>query len=142
MSKVGRPTKLTPELMERAHKYLDTCNDNIEFTDKGALAFVEVKLPSVVDFARYLGVNKDSVYEWAKIDVEFSDIVSDVLMEQEKRLINNGLGGVYASKVVGMMLAKHGYAEKTESTVNTKHEIDVDPRVLELARKMNYGTDK
>jgi hypothetical protein len=135
---VGRPMKLTPELKEKATKYIVQCIDNLELTDKGALAFVEVKLPTVVGFARYLGVNKDTVYEWAKIDQEFSDIVKDILNEQEEKLINNGLGGLYTPKIVGMLLAKHGYAEKTESSVVSKTEVTiVSEKMKKLAKKLN-----
>lgn len=134
---MARPTKLTPELKEKAYKYLITTLDNIELTDKGALAFVEVQLPSIADFATYLDIHKETVYEWCKIDSEFSDYVKDISQEQEKRLINNGLGGLYAPKIVGMLLSKHGYSEKTETDITTKGESLNNPIVTDLTKQLN-----
>jgi len=132
----GRPTKLTPELLEKASGYLMHRMDNVELTEKGGLAFVEVQLPHIADFASYLGIHKDTVYEWCKHNQEFSDIVKDILQEQEKRLVNNGLGGLYAPKVVGMILSKHGYAEKVETDITTKGE-SINPEIKDITKKLN-----
>lgn len=122
----GRPSKLNQELIDKAEEYLKSCNDRIETTDKGALSYVNVSLPSVVGLALYIGVNKDTIYTWCKgdsdIEKQFSDIVKRVNNEQENRLLNNGLGGLYAPKVVGMVLSKHGYSEKTETDITSKGE--------------------
>ena len=140
---MGRPTILNEELRERARDYLAHRRDNVELTDKGALAFVEVQLPTVVDLALYLGVNKDTIYDWVnkespRYDEDFSDIVKDILAEQEKRLVNNGLGGMYAPKVVGIMLSKHGYSEKTEHDITTKGEsINSNSVVSDLTKQLN-----
>ncbi len=127
--------------MEKAREYLNHRIDNVELTDKGALAFVEVQLPSIADFALYLGIHKDTVYSWCKeegeYNKEFSDLVMDISHEQEKRLLNNGLGGMYAPKVVGMILSKHGYAEKTETDITSKGESIVSPEVAALTKKLN-----
>ncbi len=148
---MARPTILNEELMQKASDYLKHRLDNVELTDKGALAFVEVQLPSVVDLALYLGVNKDTIYDWVDKDSpryhnEFSDIVKDVLAEQEKRLLNNGLGGLYAPKVVGMILSKHGYSEKHETDITSKGEaLGVNAIVSDLTKQLNEihrGTGK
>lgn len=138
---MSRPTKLTQELLDKAKGYIDTCVDEPILTDKGALMYVDVNLPSKVGLALYLDINKDTVEEWCKgveafdgIDQlpeekeiselrhEFSVIVKGVMQEQEKRLINNGLGGLYKEKTNSMLLSKHGYAEKTETDITTKGE--------------------
>ncbi len=138
---MARPTKLTEELLEKAKGYLSHRLDNIELTDKGALAFVEVQLPSIADFGLYLGISRETVYAWCKeegeLNTEFSDIVSEISQEQEKRLLNNGLGGLYAPKVVGMILSKHGYAEKTETDITSKGESIVSPEVAALTKQLN-----
>lgn len=148
---MARPSILTTDLREKAKGYLAHRMDNVELTDKGTLAFVEVQLPSVVDLALYIGVNKDTIYDWVnkdspRYDEEFSDIVKEVLAEQEKRLLNNGLGGLYAPKVVGMILAKHGYSEKIETDITSKGEaIGSNAVISDLTRQINElhrGTDK
>lgn len=117
---MARPTKLTEELIEKAKTYLPTCEDAIMETEKGGISYVDVKLPMIADFAIFLGINKDTVYDWCKGEGElntiFSDIVNDISQEQEKRLINKSLGGVYQPKTTGMLLSKHGYAERSELT--------------------------
>lgn len=140
---MARPSILNEEMLEKAGEYLKHRMDNVELTEKGALAFVEVQLPSVVDLALYLGVNKGTIYDWVntespRYNEEFSDIVKDVLAEQEKRLINNGLGGMYAPKVVGMILSKHGYSEKQEIDHTSKGEsISSNTVVSELTKQLN-----
>lgn len=138
---MARPTKLTPELLEKAHGYLATCKDEPVYTDKGALTYVNVNLPSKVGLAIYLGINKDTVEEWCKVIAydetktdeivkanielhrEFSVIVKEIMQEQEKRLINNGLGGLYKEKTNAMLLSKHGYVtEKTETDLTSGGE--------------------
>lgn len=126
----GRPTKLTQELIEKARTYLSTCEDAPMETDKGNLSYVNVKLPMVADFALYLGISKSTVYDWCQdvegedntLAQEFSDIVKSINHEQEKRLINKGLGGLYAPKIAGMILSKHGYSEKQELDHTSKGE--------------------
>lgn len=118
----GRPTKLTQELIDKAKTYLATCEDTIIESEKGGISYVNVKLPMVADLAIYLGINRDTVYDWCKGEGElntiFSDIVKSVNTEQEKRLVNKGLGGIYQPKTTGMLLSKHGYAERQELTGN------------------------
>lgn len=119
MGSPGRPTKLNEELMLKAEGYLSTCEDEVHHTDKGAVSYVEVNLPSIVGFAKYLGIHKDTVYDWVKHNNSFSDLVKEVLAEQEIRLLNKGLGGLYTSKALGALLSKHGYVEKTEQDITT-----------------------
>lgn len=133
----GRPTKLTLELIEKAKGYLATCEDIIHHTDKGGVSYVDVHLPSLVGLAKYLGIHRDTIYDWCKVNKDteieeeiienalksnFSDIVKEVEQEQEIRLINKGLGGLYTSKALGAMLSKHGLVEKTETDITTKGE--------------------
>jgi hypothetical protein len=149
---MARPTKLTPELLEKARGYLATCKDEPVYTDKGALTYVNVNLPSKVGLAIYLEINKDTIEEWCKVTItdeeketykngltiaqiddavktkiemahEFSVIVKEIMQEQEKRLINNGLGGLYKEKTNAMLLSKHGYVtEKTETDLTSGGE--------------------
>lgn len=124
---------LTQELIEKAQGYLSTCEDTIHHTDKGGISYVEVNLPSIAGLAKYLGIHRDTVYDWCKdtkeedgtvnpLKTTFSDIVKEVEQEQEIRLVNKGLGGLYTSKALGAMLSKHGIVEKTETDLTTKGE--------------------
>lgn len=126
----GRPTKLTQELLDKAKSYLETCVDIPIEKDNGHISYVQVNLPKVVSLARFLEINKDTVYEWCKeyegdneeteyLRQEFSVIVKEVEEAQEERLINNALGGLYQAKTANMMLSKHGYSEKRETDITS-----------------------
>lgn len=122
----GRPTKLTPELIEKAKTYLDTCHATPIETEKGTVSYVDVQLPKVVDLALLLGVSKSTIYEWCQGESElaqqFSDIVNEINIAQEKMLIDKGLGGLFQPKTTGMLLSKHGYSEKTETDITSNGE--------------------
>ncbi len=130
---MARPTKLTPELLEKAKGYLATCHDTPVYTDKGAMTYVSVELPTLVGLALYLSIDKDTVQEWCKVDLntvveesplrwEFSVLSKQIINEQEKRLLNNGLGGLYNPKLASLVLGRYGYVEKSETDVTSKGE--------------------
>lgn len=127
---VGRPSKLTPELIEKARGYLATCHATPIETEKGGVSYVDVHLPKVVSLALMLGINKDTVYNWCKdiegedntLRQEFYDIVKEVNAKQEEMLMDKGLGGLFQPKTTGMLLSKHGYSEKIETDITTGGE--------------------
>lgn len=136
----GRPTKLTEELLEKAKTYLDTCHATPIETEKGGVSYVDVQLPKVASLALYIGINKDTVYEWCKGDSElaqqFTDVVKEINAKQEEMLIDKGLGGLFQPKTTGMLLSKHGYSEKIETDVTSKGEsIKITPQTIALAQE-------
>lgn len=144
---MGRPTKLTKELIEKAKTYLPTCKAIPIANDKGTIAYVDVILPKVVDLALLLEINKDTVYEWCKgtdeLSLQFSDIVKEINQEQEKMLIDKGLGGLFQPKTTGMILSKHGYAEKQEldhtnngDKFESNSSVDLDALAIKMADKL------
>jgi len=115
VKKTGRPTKYNEDVHEKIKTYL---KENIDSYDKDRL---KVNLPTVTGFALYLGVNKDTLYEWAGKYPIFSDSLNLIVQEQEKRLINSGLSGAYNPTIAKLILSSnHGYAE------NTKNETDMN----------------
>jgi hypothetical protein len=136
----GRPTKLTEELLEKAKTYLGTCYVTPIYAKSGALSYADVKLPKIASFALFLGINRDTVYEWCKGDSElaqqFADIVKEINTSQEEMLIDKGLGGIFQPKTTGMMLSKHGYSEKIETDLTSKGEsIKMNPQTIALAQE-------
>lgn len=100
----GRPTKYCHELLEAAEAYLEnheTAGDLV---------------PSVVGLCLSIGISKSIAYDWAKQPdkAAFSDILTRVEANQERKLISGGLAGDYNPAITKMMMTKHGYSDKIE----------------------------
>lgn len=100
----GRPTKYTPELVQKAKDYL-----------AGWEAMDQV-IPSIEGLAVHLKINRSTIYEWADDEekAEFSDILSEILAKQGQTLINKGLTGDFTSTISKLILTKHGYHDKQD----------------------------
>ena len=109
----GRPTKYTPELLIKAHEYVDGA-----WQDEGDA------VPMIVGLALYCEISKDTVYEWMKHDdkAEFSDIAKRVEQMQEKNLARGGLSNEFNASITKLLLSKHGYSDKQEIDHTTKGE--------------------
>lgn len=107
----GRPTKYSEEFIGKADAYLKLEQDKKK----------SVRLPTIEGFAGFIGVNKTTLYEWAKDHVEFSNALTKILTEQQKRLVNKGLSGDYNSTIAKLVLsANHGMREKSDLTTDGK----------------------
>ena len=105
---IGRPTKYSPQIIEEINKYL-------EYAIPG-----NMEIPTVEGIALRLGISKDTLYEWAKVHPEFSDIMEELSSKQADRLMNNGLAGTYNPTIAKVLLTKHGYREGIDQTTNDK----------------------
>ena len=116
----GRPTKYTPELMEKAKSYLD------DYEHHGA------QFPSHIGLALYLDINTDTIYDWAKQESKkaFSDILAKILQTQHEMLIGHGISGDFNSNITKLVLGKHGYSEKHSQEHSGKVEIKQIERVV------------
>lgn len=122
--KVGRPTKYDPKFIKSVEKYLEEHKDDVfdyhktmgEKSDSYERR-VQVKLPTLKGFARYIGVNESTIYEWDKTYPGFSKSLDDIRTEQHDRLVNAGLSGDYNPTIAKLVLStNHGYSEKNEYT--------------------------
>lgn len=105
---MARPTIYTDELLEAAYSYVTDCPDVIH---------------TVVGLCLHLNISKSTAYKWIDENKsEFSDIVDTVSDLQEKKLVTNGLTNEFNASITKLMLTKHGYSDKVEST-NTNVEI-------------------
>jgi hypothetical protein len=102
---VGRPSKLTDEVIAKAKEYVDG----------GYL--VDELVPTVAGLAVYIDIRKSTLYEWAKENSQFSDFLSTVMTKQEKGLLKGGMTGDYNSTITKLMLTKHGYSDKQETEI-------------------------
>src|SRR3990167_2576710 len=112
----GRPTEYTEEMLLKSKEYIESCEDeHIQETNR-----LRVKIPTKEGLAFYLKVSRDSLYEWAKVHPEFSDIMEELSSKQANRLMNNGLAGTYNPTIAKVLLTKHGYREGIDQTTNDK----------------------
>lgn len=108
---VGRNTKLTDELVAKACDYLEN------YKDRGD------QFPSAVGLCKELNIARSTIYDWAsQEDNPFSDILSKCNELQERELLNKGITGEFNSVITKLVLGKHGYTDRQESS-NTNVEL-------------------
>lgn len=118
---IGRPSGLTPELIQKAKDYLI-----------GGYKEVENIVPSVAGLGCYLGISRSTIYEYKELSKEFADTLDSILMKQEMLLINGGLSQKFSGTITKLMLANHGYSDKVEADVTTNGESINKPTTIEL----------
>lgn len=133
---MARPTKYTPALLKRAESYID------KYEDEGDV------IPSHVGLANYLNLSTVCMYDWAKQEdkEEFSYILQEVLQKQHQTLVNKGLTGVFNSNITKLVLGKHGYHDKQDTTVKGTvgltdlSEDELDRRLQHLESQHEQST--
>ncbi len=113
---MARPTKYTPELLEKAHSYIAnwrTLGDMI---------------PSHDALCGYLDITSPTLYDWRDQEgkEEFSCILDTISRMQRQELINNGLSGDFNAAITKLVLGKHGYSDKVDSNNEHNHKGKLD----------------
>jgi len=110
-NKFGRPTKYEPSFIGKVDEYLKEATKE------------NMSLPKVVSFALKIGVNKTTLYEWAKKYPDFSNALEKIKLSQEERLLDDG---IYGGKEVNSTIVKlaltnnHGYKDRSDITSDDK----------------------
>ena len=104
----GRPTKYCEKTIEVAREYLEN------YEEQGD------QIPSIAGLAIILGIRRETLHVWAKDNdkPEFSNILGAILAKQENVLINKGLSGDFNSAISKLVLGKHGYHDRLDSTLS------------------------
>ncbi len=104
----GRPTKYSNDTLIVAREYLENYEKHGD------------QIPSIAGLAIILGIRRETLHVWAKEEgkEEFSNILGAILAKQENVLINKGLTGDFNSAISKLVLGKHGYHEKVDSTLS------------------------
>ena len=126
--KMGRPTKLTEEIIKKAENYIAG--------DWMTLGHV---MPSAVGLAKVIGVSKKTIYNWADNNDDFLHILAELNTEQEFTLLNNGLTGEFNTAITKLVLAKHDYSDKVSQDV-TSSDGSMKPVVVELVGVTNESS--
>lgn len=98
----GHPTDYTETTCDESREYLASC------VDKRGL----VQLPTAEGLAKWLGVSRKTLYNWAEEHDQFLHILEQLNQNQVIALISNGLSGKYNSTIAKLVLAKHGYKDQ------------------------------
>lgn len=98
----GRPTKYSKRILEKAREYLKTYEDHGDV------------VPHVEGIAEMCGVSTATIYNWAGDHPEFLETLQLCKSKQARALINKGLTGAFQPTIVKLMLANHGYREKSD----------------------------
>lgn len=133
----GREPEYTEdELVGWGNEYIEACIDSVVDGKQ------KVDLPKVAGLALYIRKASDGkyspsrtqMYELGRKFKGFADILENVNLLQEDRLLNNGLSGAYQSPIAKLVLGKHGYKEQqditsdnrsiTDGALSTTHEED------------------
>lgn len=122
--KTGRPTKLNPELMEKAANYIN------EYENHSVI-------PSVAGLALYLKISRAAIYVWSKENDQFMDILEEILSKQEQLCLSNGLTGDYNATIVKLVLGKHGYSDKQETEISGNPDKPFSVPVMFVEAKGN-----
>ena len=104
----GRPTKCTPELLEKTRHYIDN------YESYGDL------VPSVAGLCVEIGISRETAHKWRREEEkypEFAGMLMEMLSVQERKLLSGGLGGHMNSNITKLMLCKHGYSDKQETAI-------------------------
>lgn len=105
--KVGRPSTCTQAVRDEARWYM-----------QGGWKLVGDTIPSIVGMACEVGIPESQVYEWARINDEFSGIIKGIKAEQQRVLLSGGASGKLNSTITKLLLGKHGYHEKVDSNIS------------------------
>ena len=100
----GRPSLYNPEVLSAAKFYLQYYKD------------MEQVVPTIEGLSRYLKIGLSTIKGWAH-DIgkeEFMATLEDIKTEQATVLINQGLNSEINSTIGKLMLANHGYHERSE----------------------------
>ena len=126
----GRPTSFQDDFPARMDAYLAECVDTVKTTPFGSKTVPN--LPSIAGLSIELGVSRKSIERWyadfvnrgddaTDVQLSFCRSLEGILAEQEKRLLNSGLGGQYNSNIAKLLLGNHGHKDKSE----TEHKGNV-----------------
>ncbi len=107
----GRPTKYDPSFILEIDKYLETTG------------LENMNLATKEDFALRIGVDDDTLDNWAKKEKEFFGALRKLMLVQRRQLINIGIFGgkeINATIIKLMLQNNHGMKERSDQTTNDK----------------------
>jgi DNA-packaging protein gp3 len=106
----GRPTKYDPSFIAVAEEYMESCGGE------------QMELPTIEGLAIRIGVDDETLLEWAKRYVGFSAALKEIRHRQKNQLINDGMYGgkeVNATMAIFLLKANHKMVETTHTDITS-----------------------
>ena len=121
----GRPTKYSPDVFVKIEEYLTSCGR------------LQTSLPTIEGLSLHLGVNTDTINEWAKKYPDFSATIKKIVMKQKQQLMDDGMyGGKEVNAAMAIFLLKVNHNMHELPTSLTQVNIGGD-MTLEFIRDPN-----
>ena len=109
--RTGRPTLYNESILAKTNEYLNiACPENMS-------------IPTIEGLSLALGVDDDTIVEWAKKYPVFSAATKRVMVTQKVHLINTGMFGgkeVNAAMAIFLLKNNHNMKDRTDVTTNDK----------------------
>lgn len=140
--KTGRPTKYKPEYCEAIETFfnVEPWEDvEIEYTNKKGDTWTKTdrranRIPTFHAFAASIGVNEDTVVEWAKHHDDFSAAYKRAKELQKWFLIENGLNNLY-NATFAIFTAKNITDMRDRQEVTGAEGGPVEHRIIYLPQR-------
>jgi len=107
---MARPIKVSDKtLIEGVDHYLDYCAEND-------------LLPIVIDFANYMGLSSNRLYERAKENPKLSTSIKRITDKKQVELERGGLIGKYSASMAIFSLKQLGWKDKVDVVENDEDD--------------------
>lgn len=121
----GRPTKYGEHIIERGYEYIET-----GYEQTGNV------IPTLQGLGMWLNISSNTVHLWSKEHENFSRMLDELRRKQHDLLISNGLTGGFNPTIAKLVLAKHGYTDRVEQTIDhTTNGEQLQPAVFQGVSK-------
>lgn len=110
-------------------------------TESSYILIHNADVPTMEDYADFLGFHPNTLEKWSKAYMEFAVILDRLFRIQKQMILNNGLAGRYNSTIAKLALnVNHGMVEKSQVD-NTHKLIGVVKHVYGRADEMEKIND-
>jgi hypothetical protein len=99
---VARLNKFNPAVYNQIDQYLSMCGRE------------NMSLPTIEGLAGHIGVDSDTIRNWAKVVPEFSSRIKKMVDKQKQQLMEDGMYGgkeVNAAMAIFLLKANHGMSD-------------------------------
>jgi len=106
------------------------------YTQSGKPIFKPIKYPTMDMFAKSLGVNRDTIFEWASVHKEFGKAKENAIELAKNIVIQNGLIGAYNSTFcIFMCKANFGMRDGGELDQAVPQPLEVSFNTKDCTKK-------